>query len=207
MLDAALTRNLRALATEEGTTLFVVLLAGFATLLYRYTNQEDILIGTPYHGRSQARFERVVGYLVNTLVIRAVTRPQDSFRTLLRAVHERSREALSHADYPFSLLVSDDLHQPRYPSQTPVCQVMFAFHNLGEQVLRGLHSEVSDVSIPIKFGDASAFLLPLAQQNGQQDLGWIAVDAGDRIDGKLELQHRPVRARDDRADGQSSCRA
>lgn len=179
-----LTRQLRALATEHGTTLFAVLLTGFATLLHRYTNQEDILIGTPYHGRSQARFERVVGYLVNTLAIRIPAQRNDTFRTVLQAVHQRSREALLNADYPFSLLV-EQLHVPRDASHTPVCQAMFAFQNFAEQALRGLLNENAGVMMPLEFGITRAFALPLAQQNGQHDIGWIAVDSDDRIVGKL----------------------
>lgn len=183
-IDTVLTRQLRALATEQETTMFAVLLAGFSALLHRYTNQEDILIGTPYHGRSQSRFERVVGYLVNTLVVRVRAQRDMSFRSLLRTVHERSREALLHADYPFALLV-EELHLPPDPGYTPVCQAMFTFQNFAEQALRGLLSDRTDVPMPIEFGPVTAFPLPLAQQNGQHDLSWLAVDGDDRILGKL----------------------
>jgi amino acid adenylation domain-containing protein len=116
------------LARREGVTLFMVLMAAYNTLLYRYSGQEDILIGTPVAGRQRVELEKLIGLFVNTLVIRTDLGGDPTFRTLLGRVRAAAREAYSHQDIPFEKLV-EELNPRRNLSITPVFQVLFQFQN------------------------------------------------------------------------------
>src|SRR5262249_5143445 len=104
-LSDRLTKRLRALAATEKVTLYMIVLAAFKTLLYRYTHQDDILVGTPMLGRSRADLERIVGYLVNPTVLRTNLAGNPTFRALLGRVRHTVVGALDHQDFPFALLV------------------------------------------------------------------------------------------------------
>ncbi|HZD93413.1 MAG TPA: condensation domain-containing protein, partial [Candidatus Sulfotelmatobacter sp.] len=82
-IDANLTQKLNKLAEEHGTTLFMVLLAAFQTLLYRYSGQHDIAVGTPIAGRSSGETEKLIGFFINTLVLRVDLSDRPSFTELL----------------------------------------------------------------------------------------------------------------------------
>ena len=87
IIDEALTASLRKLAQKNETTLFVVLLAGFWTLLGRYSGQEDVVVGSPTAGRSRREFERLVGYFVNPVVLRGDLGGDPSFGELVTRAH------------------------------------------------------------------------------------------------------------------------
>lgn len=116
--------QLRALANAEKVTLFTLLLAAYQTLLFRYTNQEDILVGTPMLGRNRAEYERVIGYLANPVVLRADLSGNPTFKEFLRQAGRTVIEALEHQDYPFPLLV-ERLQPRRDPSYSPIFQTEF----------------------------------------------------------------------------------
>lgn len=122
-LSSDLTQALKDLGQGEGATLFMTLLAAFQTLLYRYTGQTDIVVGTPIAGRSQAAIEPLIGCFVNTLVLRASPQAGLSFREFLRQVRRVALEAYAHADMPFQKLV-EALQPGRDLSYTPLFQVM-----------------------------------------------------------------------------------
>ena len=134
-LDQELSRRLKLLATAEKTTLYMLLLAAFQVLLFRYTDQEDILIGTPALGRSRADLERIVGYLVNPVILRSDLSGNPSFKELLNQVRHKVIAALEHQDYPFSLLV-ERLQPKRDPSYSPLFQAMFILDR-SPQIARG----------------------------------------------------------------------
>ncbi len=125
-LDDKLTSKLRELAKGEEATLYMTLMTAFLVLLLRYTNQEDILIGSPVAGRSLAEFERIVGYFVNPLVLRVNLSGNPTFPELLRRVRHVVLEALEHEQYPFPLLV-ERLQPIRDLSRSPLCQVAFVW--------------------------------------------------------------------------------
>jgi amino acid adenylation domain-containing protein len=127
-LPKDLSEQLKSLSREEHATLFMLLEAGFATLLHRYTGQEDILVGTPISGRTRSETERLVGYFLNTVVLRAQFSERMNFRALLQQVREKALGAYAHPDLPFDRLVAD-LAPERDPSRSPVYQVMFVLHN------------------------------------------------------------------------------
>jgi amino acid adenylation domain-containing protein/non-ribosomal peptide synthase protein (TIGR01720 family) len=124
-LGADATRALRELARREGATLFMTLLAAFDVLLYRWTGQTDLVVGTPTANRTHAETEGLAGFFVSTLVLRAVLDPELGFRALLRAVREDALGAYAHQDTPFERLVQA-LEPDRDPGRTPLFQVMFA---------------------------------------------------------------------------------
>jgi amino acid adenylation domain-containing protein len=126
-LTGALIRDLRALARQRGTTLYVILLSGFFSLLSRYTNETDIVIGSPAAGRSQMEFQDAVGYYTNVVALRVDAGYRPTFTDLVQTVREVVLGALEHQDYPFSLLV-EQLQLLRDPSRSPGFQVVFALH-------------------------------------------------------------------------------
>jgi amino acid adenylation domain-containing protein len=121
-------RVLDELARHEGVTLFMVLMAAYNTLLYRYSGQEDILIGTPAAGRQRMELEKLIGLFVNTLVIRTDLTGEPTFKTLLDHIRTAAGEAFSHQDIPFERLV-EELNPRRNLSITPLFQVMFQLQN------------------------------------------------------------------------------
>ncbi|GAA6618281.1 amino acid adenylation domain-containing protein [Scytonema sp. NUACC26] len=105
VLEEKLTHKLLDLAKVEGVTLYTIILAAFQVLLLHYTNQEDILIGSPTAGRSFAEFEKIVGFFANPVVLRADLSGNPTFRDLLYRVRACVLDALEHQDYPYGLLV------------------------------------------------------------------------------------------------------
>jgi amino acid adenylation domain-containing protein len=123
VLSRALSTALETLSRSERVTLFMVLLAAVNTLLYRYTGQEDILVGTQATSRKRPEVEGLLGVFMNTLVLRTNLSATLSFRQLLSRVREVALDALGHSEVPFELLV-EDLHAGRDPSRNPWCQAM-----------------------------------------------------------------------------------
>ncbi|MCJ7831167.1 MAG: amino acid adenylation domain-containing protein, partial [Dehalococcoidia bacterium] len=123
-----LVQRLKALGRQEGATLYAVLLSAFLVLLARYTDQEDITVGTPVHGRNGPGLEGLIGLFVNPLVLRADLSGNPSFRSVLRQMRGRTLEALAHQDLPFEKLV-ESLHPSRNLDSTPVFQVLFQLRN------------------------------------------------------------------------------
>src|SRR5262249_53445130 len=127
-LSKGLTRDLKNLSRQNDVTLFMTLLAAFQTLLYRYTGQEDVVVGSPIANRSRSEIENLIGFFVNTLVLRSNLAGDPSFRDLLARVREVALEAFAHQDLPFEKLV-EDLNPGRSLSRSPLFQVMFVLQN------------------------------------------------------------------------------
>ncbi len=128
-LDESLARRLRALARAANVTLYTVLLAAFQLLLARYSNQEDVLVGTPALGRNRAELEQVIGYLANPVVLRTSFSGNPTFRELLGRVQETVVGALEHQDFPFPLIV-ERLQPRRDPAYSPIFQTLFIWDKL-----------------------------------------------------------------------------
>ncbi|KAA3661228.1 MAG: amino acid adenylation domain-containing protein, partial [Chloroflexi bacterium] len=141
-LPANLGQSLTELSQQEGVTLFMTLLAAFQTLLYRYTGQTDISVGTPIANRTRAEIEGLIGFFVNTLVLRADLSDTPDFNELLSRVREVALGAYAHQDVPFEMLV-ETVQPKRNMSHTPLFQVMFVLDNapLGAMDLPGLKME------------------------------------------------------------------
>jgi amino acid adenylation domain-containing protein len=132
-LPSALTRMLRELARREGATLFSVLNAAYQALLSCYSGQRDVVVGTSIANRSRVETEKLIGFFVNILPIRADLRGDPPFRELLRQVHESVVDAESHKDLPFERLV-EELQVQRDTSRTPIFQAFFVLQNFPLQL-------------------------------------------------------------------------
>src|SRR5262249_10268059 len=143
MLPASLVAGLERLGRERGATLFMTVLAGFATVLSRYSGQHDIAVGTPVAGRRAAELEHLVGFFVNNVVLRLDTSGNPTFTEFLDRVRERCVGAYAHADVPFERVV-ERLRPARDLSRSPLFSVMFAFGNVPLPPMRatGLTAEL-----------------------------------------------------------------
>ena len=128
-LSKSLTQDLQALSRQSEVTLATTLLAAFQALLGRYTGQTDIVVGTPIANRTRPELENLVGFFVNSLVIRTDLSGDPTFRELLGRVHSVALGAYEHQDLPFEQLVAE-LQPERDFSRNPLFQVVFAFQNV-----------------------------------------------------------------------------
>src|SRR6185295_15603274 len=127
-LPAGLSRELRALSRRQGATLFMTLLAAFELLLCRHSGQEDLSVGTPIAGRNRAEIEGLIGFFLNTLVLRAELGGGLTFDELVAQVRETALGAYAHQDMPFEKLL-EELQTARDLSRTPLFQVLFNMLN------------------------------------------------------------------------------
>ncbi|WDV44634.1 amino acid adenylation domain-containing protein [Clostridiaceae bacterium M8S5] len=130
-IDAELTEKLVSVSKQNGATLFMTLLSSFYTLLYKYSGQKDVIIGSPVSGRTQPEFSNVYGYFVNPLPLWANFDEDPTFKEFLGEVKENVLMALENQDYPFALLL-EKLGLKRDPSRSAIFQVMFVYlmHNI-----------------------------------------------------------------------------
>jgi amino acid adenylation domain-containing protein len=151
LLSTDLSDALGKLSRQEGATLFMMLLAAFQTLLFRYSGQEDIVVGSPVAGRSMLETEELVGAFVNTLALRADFAGKPSFREFLGRVRTTTLGAFSNQDVPFEKLV-EELNPERKSNRTPLFQTMFALQNTpaSEMAIEGL------TLTPLRIPDAKA---------------------------------------------------
>lgn len=127
-IDQQLTKRLRAVASDNGCTLYMVLLSGFVVLLSKYSGQEDIIVGTPSAGRTHSDVQPMIGMFVNTLIIRTQQYGQQPFVEMLEAVKENTLSAFDNQDYPFDQL-TERLRLPRDVSRNPLFDAMFILQN------------------------------------------------------------------------------
>jgi amino acid adenylation domain-containing protein len=141
-IEPDLAADLRKLSNESGTTLFMTLLAGFSVLLARYSDQRDLVIGSPIANRTHSELEPLIGFFVNTLALRIRIEDGLSLRELLARVRQGTLDAYAHQDLPFERLV-DELQMERDLSRNPLFQVMFTLQNApeGKRSLEGLEIE------------------------------------------------------------------
>ena len=150
-LSPELTGQLRALSRQVGTTLYMTMLAAFDLLLARYTGQTDIVIGTPIANRNRSELEGLIGFFVNSLVMRTDLSGDPPFCELLRRVRSTALGAYAHQDLPFERLV-EELNPERHFNRHPLFQVVFAVQNAWHEPL---HLTGLDVR-PIEFDVATA---------------------------------------------------
>jgi amino acid adenylation domain-containing protein/non-ribosomal peptide synthase protein (TIGR01720 family) len=177
-LGRELTRALQALARREGATLFMTLLAAYDVLLHRYTGQGEIVVGSPIAGRTRAETEPLLGFFLNTLVLRTRVSGADSFRALLRRVRTECLGAYAHQDAPFERLVQE-LRPDTDPSRSPLFQVIFNLQNAPVEAVALPGVEVSRVvagSMTVKVD------LTLIMNESQGALGGVFEYATDLFD-------------------------
>ncbi len=127
-LDQTLRDKLQQLSLRHGTSLFMTLLTLFKTLLFRYTGQADITVGTPVHGRHRSELETLLGMFLNNLILHSRPNGNLMFADYLDQVRGVTLDAFAHGDIPFERLV-DLLEVPRDQSTTPVFQAVFVLQN------------------------------------------------------------------------------
>ena len=163
--------KLNAFSRSQGATLFMTLLAGFQTLLSRYSNQDDITVGTPIANRNRAELEDMIGFFANTLVMRTKFAEGATFRDVLAQVKETTLGAYDHQDLPFEKLV-EELHPERNLGQNPLFQVMFSLLNL--------------VRPEFELADLKLRFLDLGEAVAKFDLAMFLTDGPSGIEGRIE---------------------
>ncbi|RSM38779.1 hypothetical protein DMB66_58800, partial [Actinoplanes sp. ATCC 53533] len=160
-IPAHLVEALARLGQAEGASLFMVLAAAFATLLSRYSGQEELVIGTPIAGRNRPEFESLVGFFVNTVALRVDLSGRPTFRELLRRVREVTLDAYTNQEVPFERVVAD-LRPDREPGRQPLVQARIQLHNPPEESLdlAGLRVTREQLMVDAAGLDLSLSLIP-----------------------------------------------
>lgn len=184
--SAELTQRLRSLARKQGATLYMVLLAAYQTLLYRYTNQDTIVVGSSAACRSRAGLAGVVGYFVNSLVLRGDLSGDPTFTSFLAGVRQTVLEAFEYQDYPFSLLV-ERLQPVRDPSRSPLFQAMFVL-NKAQRPAEDYLSQfaLGDAAAKTKMDGLELESIPLEQRTSQFELTLVMAEMEDKLGGALQ---------------------
>jgi amino acid adenylation domain-containing protein len=166
-LPADVTAGLRALAARQDTTAFTVLVAATQVVLARYSGQDDVAVGTIVAGRSRAEFERLIGFFVNTVVLRCTVAESASFAEHVDRVRETVLTAFEHAETPFDRVV-DALDVPREAGRNPLVQVLVVAHTNEDVAIElpgltvaevALESTTAPFDLMIEFHDRAGSLL------------------------------------------------
>ena len=176
-IDSELTEKLKLLSQKSGVTLFMTLLAALNTLLFRYSGQDDILIGTPTANRNRQEIEPLIGFFVNTLVLRNSLEGNPTFSGLLQQARNVVLEAYANQDVPFEQVV-DGLEIERSLSYNPLFQVMFALQNAPLNALKLPNLKAQYLAVEnqrIKF-DLSLFLEEIETEKGSYLEGFWEYD-------------------------------
>lgn len=164
-LPISLSQDLKALSHEQGSTLYMVLLAAFQVLLNRYTGQKDIVVGSPVAGRDDEQLERLVGFFVETIVIRTDLNKCETWTDLLQQVRDVSLEAYANSQVPFEKVV-DAVAPERKLSESPLFQVMFAMQSItNEREFKG-NITVQHIPVPLPSAKFDVTLTAVEQSEG-----------------------------------------
>ena len=169
-LSKNLTSMLNELSRRNSATLFMTLLAGFQTLLYRYTGQEDIVVGSAIANRNRVETEQLIGFFVNTLALRTKLEGNPRFNELLKTVREMTLGAYMHQDLPFERLV-EELQPKRDLSRSPIFQVMFILQNAPTSALELSGVTLSNLEVDDK--TAKFDLMLSMQEEGEGYLSGV----------------------------------
>ncbi|WP_432408907.1 amino acid adenylation domain-containing protein [Wukongibacter sp. M2B1] len=170
-IDEGLVRDLRSIAAETGSTMYMVILAAYNVLLSKYSGQEDIVVGSTIAGRPHPDLEEIMGMFVNTLAMRNQAKGEKSFREFLLEVKEKALKAYENQDYQFEELV-EKLSIPRDMSRNPLFDTMFTMQNIESEELK-----IEDVKFET-YG--------IENKAAKFDLTLSAVEAGEIIEFDLE---------------------
>ncbi|MFE4108625.1 condensation domain-containing protein, partial [Almyronema epifaneia] len=175
-LSEKLTQALKTFSQRQNVTLFMTLLTAFKILLYRYSGQPDILIGTPIANRNRTELEGIIGFFANTLVLRTDLSGNPTVVELLGRIRETALGAYAHQDMPFERLV-DELKLPRHLSHHPLFQVLFVLQNTPNSVVKlpeltldvqENESAAAKFDLSLAFSDSSLGLLGRIEYRTQQ---------------------------------------
>ena len=180
-LSPTLSDALRGLSQREGVTLFMTLMAAFQALLYRYTQQEDILVATAVSNRLQSETERLLGSFANNLLLRGTLDGAATFQDLLIQVREVAIKAYAHQEFPFAQLIKELLpEQERQDlSRNPLFQVMFTLHERPEErTLKLANLTVESQPIPMRTSKLDLSLTIINRADAQTNSDNRALIAG-----------------------------
>jgi amino acid adenylation domain-containing protein len=180
-LDRKTTLRLKTLAAQQNVSLFALLLAAYKTLLHRYTGQDDIIVGVPAGGRSQARFSAVAGVFVNPLPLRTRPVADMPFLDYLREVNATLRDGLEHQALPFNVLV-DRLQPERNGDHWPIYQTLFVL----QQAQTGIPGELAQLSLgetgaPLTWNDWQVQPVAIRRRVENFDLKLMAAENRDSL--------------------------
>jgi amino acid adenylation domain-containing protein len=166
LLSNSLVSELKQFSRQNETTLFTTLLTAYFILLHRYSGQTDIAVGFPIAGRSHPEVEPLIGFFINTLVLRADLSGTDACDGLLKMIHQLIMQAYEHQELPFEKLV-EKLDLKRDLSRSPLFQVFFQLRNYPKQVLRldELQSERFEIDSTVEKFDL--FIDAIEQEDGE----------------------------------------
>jgi amino acid adenylation domain-containing protein len=164
-VPAQVAGSLSRLCRESGATLFMGLLAAFDVLLLRHTGQSDLSVGTPISGRNRVELEGLIGYFLNTLVVRADLGGDPTFRELLAHVRDLTVDALANGDLPFEVLV-DELKPARDLSRGPLFQVWFSLFQVSGDGGQGTGLSLSQEEIDFEISKFDLSLLMVETRRG-----------------------------------------
>jgi amino acid adenylation domain-containing protein/FkbM family methyltransferase len=184
-LSKSLSDALAALSRQEGSTLFIVLLAAFQALLHRYSGQQDIVIGSPLAGRNRLEIENLIGFFVNTILLRGDLHGDPTFRQLLARMRETALEAYAHQDLPFEKIV-EDLHPTRDLSRQPLFQVVFALLNIPSHDLELRNLKISPFEASYADTQAERNQAKLERKAAKFDLTLSLKETSDGLAGSME---------------------
>ncbi|MBY7733425.1 non-ribosomal peptide synthetase [Francisella philomiragia] len=167
-INRSLSNKLRDLAKNQAVTFYTLMLSAFNVLLYKQTDQQDIVLGSPIANRHYHGVEDIVGFFVNTLAIRNILDPDVSFKTFLVSVYNKLLEIQKHQDYPFEKLVND-LNTPQNFNQHPIFQIAFGLQNAGELKKPNNLFEQQDI---YKYFKVAKFDLSIFIDDSQEDIAF-----------------------------------
>ncbi len=185
-LDGEMTCKIKQFARQEGVTIYMLLLAAYQVLLYRYTGQEDILVSSPMSGRSRPEFAGVLGCFVNPVVIRGRPAGDMSFRDFLGKIRGTVLACIEHQDYPLALLTKR-LRPDRSLTRSPLFQVDFVLQKpqRSDDITAIFNLKAPDASIDFGGLQIESYYIP--QQEGQLDLSLELVEAEEAIWGTFKF--------------------
>jgi amino acid adenylation domain-containing protein len=180
-LENKTVNRLRELARDNLVSIHSLLLAAYAALLYRHTNQDEVLVGCPTSGRNDRRFQSLVGYFVNPLPIRIRLSGTMTFRQLVAEVRETVQRAFAHQDYPFPRIVND-VSSEREPSRSPVFQTTFVFEQAAPHVDQSLSAfALGEEQAQLTLGPLTLESVKINQAISQFDLSMLVAPLKDDL--------------------------
>ncbi|MEV7556116.1 amino acid adenylation domain-containing protein [Streptomyces sp. NPDC089795] len=186
-IPADLAADVLALAKAEAVTPYAVLLTAFQVLVGRYTGRRDVLVGSPFAGRTDPALADCVGNFMNPVVLRADLSEALSFRDQLGRTRRTVAEAFEHQDYPFELLVSE-LAPRRADGRNPIFQTMFIYQKSGRHPAHAALHVADAGASPAPWAGLTAAPFPLDKQDNQLELMLEVVHDGDRLVGVLKYR-------------------
>ncbi|QVK34090.1 non-ribosomal peptide synthetase [Pseudomonas syringae] len=169
-LEPALIDGLKQVARQQGVTLFMLLLASFQSLLHRHSGQSDIRVGVPIANRNRAETEGLIGFFVNTQVLRAEFDVHTTFNELLQQVKHTALQAQAHQELPFEQLV-EALQPQRSLSHSPLFQVMFNHQSQASADVRALQGLQVEALLPDSYPAQFDLTLNTAEHDGGLSAG------------------------------------